>query len=28
LNPPEGLDLTQLSDLEGTVDLLRDVGML
>jgi iron(III) transport system substrate-binding protein len=28
LNPPEGLDLTQLSDLEGTVTLLRDVGML
>jgi iron(III) transport system substrate-binding protein len=28
LNPPEGLDLTQLSDLEGTVDLLREVGML
>jgi iron(III) transport system substrate-binding protein len=28
LNPPEGLDLTQLSDLEGTVDLLRDVGVL
>ena len=28
LNPPENLDLTQLSDLEGTVDLLRDVGML
>jgi iron(III) transport system substrate-binding protein len=28
LNPPEGLDLTQLSDLEGTVNLLRDVGML
>jgi iron(III) transport system substrate-binding protein len=28
LNPPEDLDLTQLSDLEGTVNLLRDVGML
>jgi iron(III) transport system substrate-binding protein len=28
LNPPEGLDLTQLSDLEGTIDLLRDVGVL
>jgi iron(III) transport system substrate-binding protein len=28
LNPPEGLDLAQLSDLEGTVTLLRDVGML
>ncbi|MEF8856876.1 MAG: extracellular solute-binding protein [Haloplanus sp.] len=28
LNPPEDLDLTQLSDLEGTVDLLQDVGML
>jgi iron(III) transport system substrate-binding protein len=28
LNPPEGLDLTQLSDLEGTVRLLRDVGVL
>jgi len=28
LNPPQGLDLTQLSDLEGTVRLLRDVGVL
>jgi iron(III) transport system substrate-binding protein len=28
LNPPEGLDLTQLSDLEGTVQLLREVGAL
>jgi iron(III) transport system substrate-binding protein len=28
LNPPEGLDLTQLSDLEGTVSLMRDVGVL
>ncbi|SDM84470.1 iron(III) transport system substrate-binding protein [Halogranum gelatinilyticum] len=28
LNPPEGLDLTQLSDLQGTVELLRDVGVL
>ncbi|KAB1196099.1 MULTISPECIES: iron ABC transporter substrate-binding protein [Haloferax] len=28
LNPPEGLDLTQLSDLEGTVRLLREVGVL
>jgi iron(III) transport system substrate-binding protein len=28
LNPPDGLDLTQLSDLEGTIDLLRDVGVL
>jgi len=28
LNPPEELDLAQLSDLEGTVSLLRDVGML
>jgi iron(III) transport system substrate-binding protein len=28
LNPPEDLDLTQLSDLEGTIDLLRDVGVL
>jgi iron(III) transport system substrate-binding protein len=28
LNPPEGLDLTQLSDLEGTVELLREVGVL
>ena len=28
LSPPGGLDLTELSDLEGTVDLLRDVGVL
>jgi iron(III) transport system substrate-binding protein len=28
LNPPEELDLTALSDLEGTIDLLRDVGVL
>ena len=28
LAPPEGLDLTQLSDIEGTVELLRDVGAL
>lgn len=28
LNPPEGIDLTELSDLEGTVDLMRDVGVL
>jgi iron(III) transport system substrate-binding protein len=28
LNPPQGLDLTQLSDLEGTVRLMRDVGVL
>ncbi|WP_411966666.1 extracellular solute-binding protein [Haloferax sp. YSSS75] len=28
LNPPEGLDLTQLSDLEGTVRLMREVGVL
>ncbi|WP_410764425.1 iron ABC transporter substrate-binding protein [Haloferax sp. DFSO60] len=28
LTPPEGLDLTQLSDLEGTVQLLREVGVL
>jgi len=28
LNPPEELDLTQLSDLEGTISLLRDVGVL
>jgi iron(III) transport system substrate-binding protein len=28
LNPPEGLDLTELSDLQGTIDLLRDVGVL
>jgi iron(III) transport system substrate-binding protein len=28
LAPPEDLDLTQLSDLEGTVELLREVGVL
>ncbi|MFC7129273.1 iron ABC transporter substrate-binding protein [Haloferax chudinovii] len=28
LSPPEALDLTQLSDLEGTVELLREVGVL
>jgi iron(III) transport system substrate-binding protein len=28
LNPPEDLDLTQLSDLEGTIELLREVGVL
>jgi iron(III) transport system substrate-binding protein len=28
LAPPEGLDLTQLSDIEATVDLLRDTGVL
>jgi iron(III) transport system substrate-binding protein len=28
LNPPENLDLTQLSDLQGTIELLREVGML
>ncbi|MFC5367070.1 iron ABC transporter substrate-binding protein [Salinirubrum litoreum] len=28
LNPPEGVDLTELSDLEGTIDLLREVGVL
>jgi iron(III) transport system substrate-binding protein len=28
LNPPSDLDLTQLSDLRGTVDLLREVGVL
>jgi len=28
LNPPEELDLTQLSDLEGTISLMRDVGVL
>jgi iron(III) transport system substrate-binding protein len=28
LSPPEGLDLTELSDIEGTVELLRDVGAL
>ncbi|QLG63883.1 extracellular solute-binding protein [Halorarum salinum] len=28
LNPPGGIDLTELSDLEGTVDLMRDVGVL
>ena len=28
LNPPEGLDLTQLADLEGTIRLLRETGIL
>jgi iron(III) transport system substrate-binding protein len=28
LNPPEELDLTQLSDLEGTIELMREVGVL
>jgi iron(III) transport system substrate-binding protein len=28
LNPPEQLDLTQLSDLGGTIELLREVGVL
>ena len=28
LNPPEDIDLSQLSDLEGTIDLLRDTGVL
>ncbi|MFC7155083.1 iron ABC transporter substrate-binding protein [Halomarina halobia] len=28
LNPPEGLDLTQLSDFQGTIELMRDVGVL
>lgn len=28
LSPPEGLDLTQLSDIEATVDLLRDTDTL
>jgi iron(III) transport system substrate-binding protein len=28
LNPPEGVDLAELSDLEGTIDLLREVGVL
>ncbi|SFR69374.1 extracellular solute-binding protein [Halogeometricum limi] len=28
LNPPDELDLTQLSDLEGTIALLRDTGVL
>ncbi len=28
LNPPKGLDLTQLSDFEGTIRLMRDVGVL
>ena len=27
LNPPEGLDLTQLSDLEPTIRLMRDAGV-
>ncbi|MGM0591808.1 MAG: extracellular solute-binding protein [Halobacteriota archaeon] len=28
LTPPQDLDLTQLSDLEGTVTLMREVGVL
>jgi len=28
LSPPEDLDLTDLSDIEGTVELLRDTGVL
>ena len=28
LNPPEGLDLSQLSDLEATISLLRETGAL
>jgi len=28
LNPPEGLDLSELSDLEATVSLLRETGAL
>ncbi|MFB6127377.1 MAG: ABC transporter substrate-binding protein [Halolamina sp.] len=28
LNPPEGLDLTQLSNLDRTVSVLRDTGVL
>lgn len=28
LNPPEKLDLTQLSNLEPTIDLLREVGVI
>lgn len=28
LNPPQELDLTQLSDLQATVELLREVGVL
>jgi len=28
LNPPEGLDLSQLSDLEATISILRDTGAL
>jgi iron(III) transport system substrate-binding protein len=28
LNPPEDLDLSQLSDLEGTITLLRETGVL
>jgi ABC-type Fe3+ transport system, periplasmic component len=28
LNPPEDVDLTQLSNLEGTITLLRDTGIL
>jgi iron(III) transport system substrate-binding protein len=28
LNPPEGLDLTQLANLEETIRLLRETGVL
>ncbi|QCC47495.1 extracellular solute-binding protein [Halobellus limi] len=28
LNPPEDIDLSQLADLEGTIDLLRETGVL
>jgi iron(III) transport system substrate-binding protein len=28
LNPPEGLDLSQLADLEATISLLRETGVL
>jgi iron(III) transport system substrate-binding protein len=28
LNPPEEIDLSQLSDLEATIDLLRETGVL
>ena len=28
LNPPEGIDLSQLSDLEATISLLRETGAL
>ena len=27
LNPPEGIDLTQLSDLEPTLELMREAGV-